>query len=325
MPGLRDDQVALYMKDMYKAAREGYEQIPTVYDKVFKKVTGVKGAGDKHTQILGAGQLTRHTTEGQDINFKAPVQGWEYLVKYWTYSDGIVLTKEAVDDTTKLGNLLKDLANTWGISERVEKEEMAARVFNQGGALSGDWVFNGTHTGNTDSSGDLLYDGQPLFALTGNGHSTKGGSTYHNSIANLDLSPSTFEQVYNLQTSTNNIDERDRKISNPADTILTEKGSDSFLAERIVDTSKGMPGGNLNDINPYYKKVSPLSWDYLTDSAWFIGRRQDRSFQFHERQKPEIRFFRDEKNLGYKASINMRCGVLIKNWRTWTRGNGSSS
>lgn len=330
MAGIRTDQTALYLQDMYKAERESYLEAPTVYDKVFKVTTAEKAAGDKSTQILGAGALQRHTAENQDVNFKSPIQGWEFLVKYHTYSDGITLSKEAVDDTTKLGNLLKDLAGTWGTSVRVEKETMASTVFNRGGDLLGEWVFNGSHTGNSDSSGDLLYDGFPLFNLTGNARSTKGGGTYYNSVASLDLTAANFETVYNLMTSTNNRDERDRIIKLQPDTILVPCGAMRFKAERILLTNQGMPGGQLNDINPYYKQVSIIDWDYLTDGsgtypAWFLGIKQHKDFQFRERQMPEIRFFRDETNLGYKASINVRFGVFIKNWRVWHRGGGTSA
>lgn len=328
---MRKDQLALYTKDSYKAEREGYMELPTKYDKILKVVNNVTGAGDKSTQILGAGALTRHVVEGQDVNYKAPVQGWEFLVKYWTFSDGISLTKEAVDDTVKLGHLLKDLANTWGISRRVEEESLGARPFNQGGNLLGDWVLNGTHTGQTDSSGDMVYDSEPLFNLTGNTRSTKGGGTYYNSVADLSVEPDDFETVYNLHTAINNRDERDRVISNPADTLLVPPGSMRFAAEKIVDTSRGMPGVNLNDINPFYKIVKTIDWDYLDDytsgstEVFYVGKAKSNGIQFHKRQKPEIRFFRDEKNLGYKASINMRMGILVTNFRNWSRGGGTSA
>lgn len=327
MSGLRADQVALYLKDMYKAEREGYQEVETKYDKIFKVKNDVKGAGDKITQILGAGALTRHTVEGQDIVYKSPVQGWEFLVKYHTYSDGIALTKEAVEDTMKLGNLLKELAGTWGKQVRIAKETMASRVFNEGGNLSGDWVFNGTHTGQTATYGDMLYDNKPLFNLTGNSRTTKGGGTYYNSVASLTVTPANFETIYNLHTSTNNRDERDNIVKNPCDTFLVRPGANRFLAERILDTTRGVPGQQLNDVNPYYKLLTVMDWDYLeaAEAAFFVGKRQSDGFQFHERQQSEIRFFRDETNLGYKTSINIRIGVLIKDWRCWTRGGGTSA
>jgi hypothetical protein len=325
MAGLRADQVALYLKDMYKAEREGYTEVETKHDKIFKVVNNVNGAGDKITQILGQGKLTRHTVEGQKIVFKSPVQGWEFYVKYHTFSDGIALSKEAVEDTVKLGNLLKDLANSWGVQVRICKEETGARVFNEGGNLTGDWVFNGSHTGQTAPYGDLLYDNKPMFNLTGNKRSTKGGGTYYNAVASLTLSPANFETLYNLHTATNNRDERDNIVKNPADTLLVRPGANRFVADIIMGTEKGMPGGQLNDINPYYKLCSVIDWDYLesAEGNFYIGKRQSNDFQFRERQQSEIRFFRDENNLGYNASINIRIGILIKNFRTWSRGGGT--
>ena len=325
MAGIRGDQVALYLRDMYKAEHESYTQEPTQYDKVYKVVSGsqVQGAGDKNTQILGAGDLTRHKSENQDVIYKSPVQGWQFLVRYWTYSDGLALSKEAVEDTQKLGNLLKDLAGTWGISERVTKETFAARVFNIGGATDGDAIFNGSHTGNTSPSGNYLYDSYPMFNLTGNARSTKGGGTYYNGVASLTVTPANFETLYNLFTKTNNRDERDRIVNMQPDTLLTEPGQDAFLAERIVDSAVGLPNSQLNDKNPYYKIVTPMFWHYLVDGAFYVGKKQHQDFQFHERQQSEIRFFRDELNLSYKASVNIRVGVFIKNWRVWVRGGGS--
>ena len=327
MAGIRADQTALYLNDMYKASRESYQEVDTKYNQIFKVVNNVEGAGDKITQVLGAGKLKRHTIEGEDVTFKSPVIGWEFLVKYWTFSDGIALSKEATEDTRKLGNLLKDLANTWGKQVRICKEEMAARVFNEGGNLSGDFIFNGTHTGQNDSSGNMMYDSEPLFNLTGNTRSSKGGGTYYNSVAGLTLTPANFETVYNLHTTTNNRDERDNVVKNPADTLLTLPGSSRFLAERILNTERGLPGGQLNDVNPYYKILTAMDWDYLeaAEAAFFVGKRLSDDFQFRERQKPEIRFFRDEQNLGYKTSINLRQGILIKNFRTWSRGGGTSA
>jgi hypothetical protein len=325
MAGIRADQVALYLKDMYKAEREGYAEVETKHDKIFKVVNSISGAGDKISQILGQGKLTRHLVEGQKISFKSPVSGWEFYVKYHTFSDGIALSKEAVEDTVKLGNLLKDLANSWGTQVRLCKEETGSRVFNEGGNLSGDWIFNGSHTGQTAPYGDLLYDNKPLFNLTGNTRSTKGSGTYYNAVAGLTLSAANFETLYNLHTTTNNRDERDNIVKNPADTLLVRPGANRFLADRIMGTEKGMPGGQLNDINPYYKLTSVIDWDYLesAEAAFYIGKRQSNDFQFRERQQSEIRFFRDETNLGYNASINIRIGILIKNFRVWSRAGGT--
>ena len=128
MPGVRLDNPALYAKDMYKAAYEVIDKADTKHDKIYSVKSGVKGAGDKNTQILGLGDLERHLVEGQDIDFRSPKEGWSYYVKYWTFSGGLSLTFEAVQDTVKLGNFLKDLAKTWQESSIHTKEEFGARA-----------------------------------------------------------------------------------------------------------------------------------------------------------------------------------------------------
>jgi len=324
MPGVRLDNPSIYTKDMYKASFEAADQADTMHDKIFKIVTGVKGAGDKNTQLLGLEDLERHTTEGQDINFKSPAEGWSYYTKYWTYSGGLTLTFEAVQDNVKLGNFLKALAATWTEASIHTKETFGAYVFNNGGTLSGHWVFNGTHTNQTDSSGNLMYDSKPLFALSGNEYTHKGGGTYYNSVAGYSLSPANFETIYNLHTATNNRNELDRPSKIKVDTLLTSPGADYLMAKRILLTTEGLPGGQLNDKNIYAGMADPMCWDYLTDSAFYVGKRQHKDFQFHVRQTPLLDFFEDKNNKGYKASFIERFGVLLKN-RPWARGGGSSS
>jgi len=327
MPALSEEIIAIQRKDMYKAQFEGYKETPAKYSEIFSIKNGVTGGGDKETQLLGAGRLTRHTTADQKTNFKAPTQGWDFFVNYWTWSDGLSLTKNMVEDSVKIADLMKAFARTWGKMVRIEKETWGAQVFNNGGVLLGDTVFNGTHPANTATYGNLLYDNKPFFTLEGNARSTKAGGTYFNSVAGLTLTPANFETVYNLHTSTNNRDERDNIVQNPCDTLLVRPGSQRFLADRIVDTQRGMPGVELNDKNPYYKIVSVIDWDYLAaaEAAFYIGKRKHEDIQFHERQAEELRFWRTEDDRGYKASIDVRFGIMIKNFRCWSRGGGSAA
>ena len=327
MAGVRLDNPSIYSKDMYKAAFEVMDGADKQRDKIYKVVTGVNGGGDKSTQLLGLGDLERHTTEGQDINFRSPSEGWSYYVKYWTFSGGLSLTFEAVQDNVKLGNFLNDLAGTWAESSEHTKEEFAARPFNDGGTLSGDFVFNGSWLNNADPSGNLMYDGKPQFALSGNEYTHKGGGTYYNSIAGLTLNAITFQQVYVLHTATNNRNELDRPTKMKIDTLLTRPGDDYLMALRILKTMgdrQSLPGGNMNDTNIYYGLAKPVMWDYITDSAFYVGKAQHRDFQFHERQTPLIDFFEDKTNKGYKASFVERYGILLKN-RPWARGGGTSA
>ncbi len=323
MPGVKLDNPSIYAKDMYKAAFEVREKADLMYPKIYKVVSGVKGGGDKNTQLLGLGDLDRHTVEGQDINFKSPSEGWSYYVKYWTFSGGLTLTFEATQDNVKLGNFLKELAGTWEEASLHTKEEFAARVFNNGGTLLGDFIFDGSWINNADPSGKVLYDGEPLFNLTGNTRSTKGGATYYNSVAGLTISPANFQTIWVLHTATNNRTELDRPAPNSADTLLTRPGADALMARRILK-SEQLPGGQMNDLNPYFELASPMKWDHLTEDAFYLGKRQHKDFQFHERQRALIDFFEDKTNKGMKASYIERYGILIKTFRAWTRAGGSS-
>lgn len=334
MAGFKADQEDAYRKDMYKFEREGVMEEETMYNKIYKVVSGktVTGSGTKDTQKLSAGPLTRHTVEGQDIEFKSPTQGWTTYVKYHTYSDGLTFTPEAIEDTVKLSNMLNDMAGTWGVENRVAKETLAARVFNEGGNLTGDFVFNGSYTGETDPSGNLMYDSEPLFNLTGNTRSTKGGGTYYNSVASAypssgDVLPSHIKTLYNLMTATNNRDEQDRVIRNKPDTVLTKPGNDEIAVWEILNSDLKAQT-ELNNKNVWRGKFkNAYAWDYLTESAIYMGKAQSKNFQWHERMSPQIRFFRNEDNAGYKASIRLRFGPYMKfgSWRDWVRGGGTSA
>lgn len=331
MPGLSIDEVSLYRRDLYKSEREGMKEKATMYDKVLKVVSGsqVDGAGNKETQLLGAGALSRHTAEGQNINFVSPREGWTTYVKYWMYSAGLTFSFEAIQDTRKLGNKIKDLAKTWGREVRVSKETLAARAFNNGGTLLGDFVFNGSWVGETDPSGLLLYDSIPFLNLTGNKRTTKGGGTYYNSVAGLSVTAANFETVYNLMTDTNAKDEEDRDIENEVDTFLSRPGANHFAAKRILN-SEHLAGGQLNDKNPYEGLIKNIwKWSYLSTSenAFFVGKAQHEAIEFHERMAPMMDFFRNNDNAGYKASILNRFGIWFKAgaWRAWGRGGGTAA
>jgi hypothetical protein len=328
MPGLRDDQIAVFRKDMYKFEKDGMKELTPKYPKIFRVIPNCKGPGHKVTQRLESAKFERHTAEGQDIEFRSPIQGWEALVKYWTFSDGLSFSKEAVEDAVKLGNMLNEYARDWGEEGVRIKEQTAALVFNRGGDLLGEWIFDGSYIGETDSSGDMMYDSEPLFNLTGNTRSTKGGGTYYNSFAGYTMTPSNFETVYNHLTATNNRDEMDKEKENPVDTVLCRPGADFLAAKRITQSDK-LPFSQSNDINPYEDLIDEIiKWDFLssTEAASFIGKRQHKSWEFHERQKQETDFFRDRNNRGYKASVDVRFGIFLKPgaWRAWGRMGGSA-
>lgn len=324
--GTRSGLPSIYLKDMYKVKFKDEKAAPMRHKEIFMYVPSATGAGDKETELLGAGSLERHTAEGQDINFSSPAEGWPFYVKFHTYSDGLKLTFEANEDSVKISQLLQKFAKTWTKSSIDARETLGARVFNNGGALSGDFVFNGSHQGQTDPSGDLLHDSKPMFALSGNEYTKKDGSTYYNSIASLTLDPDTFEQVYNLHVATNAFDELGRPIVDAVDTLLTRRGADYTMGRRIYETEKGLPGGNLNDFNPWRNVAKPFDWAYLSTSeaAFFVGKRGSEDLQFIQRMAGSFDYFNDHDNRGSKVSYVERFGIWVKG-RPFSRGGGTSA
>jgi len=327
MPGVRGDNAKLYVKEAYKSFFEKHKQLKPMYSQIFKVVKATEGDGDRETQHINVGKPTEREVENDGINFRSPVQGWTFQVAYKEYTDGLALSKRQVQNSVKVKKLLKTLASGWAIQSIRIKEEHGAIVFNEGGNTSGNAVFNGSFTDNADATGNLLYDSKPMFNLTGNARrifaQTAGQASYYNAVSGLSLTPGNFETLYDLVTVTNAVDERGDKVDMMADTLLTECGAQHRIARRIVETD-GLPFSQNNDINPYRGIVEAMSWRYLDDSsAFYVGKKQHDDFQFHQRQTPEIRYFRDENTLGYNASFNEEFGVFIKNWRCWARGGGT--
>lgn len=324
---LSGDQLALFEKTMYGVARESYQEAPVVHPEIFKMTGDVSGGGDKFTELLGADRLKEHTTENEDIDFHSPVQSWQAWVKYRTFSDGVNFSKNAVEDNVKngeIGKTLQGYANTWGSAIRNEKEIFGANIFTYGGYTSGDAIYQNSWGNEAQLYTNLLPDNKPFFNLTGNARTTKGGATYYNAISSGSLSPSTFRTLYILCADTNAYSEQDRRVANMPDTLLTKVGDDSLTAKTIME-SENLPNSQLNDKNPYRGMLKAIEWGYLTGTAWYIGKRQQDKLQWHDRQKPVIEFFRRPENRGYRATVDVRWGVLIKPgaWRNWSRTGGS--
>jgi len=324
---LTNDQIALMEKDMYGVAREKYQEEKLIHPEIYKMVNNVTGGGDKFTQILGANRLKEHTSETEDIDFHSPVQGWQAWVKYKTFSDGVNFSKNAVEDNVKngeVGKTLKGYAATWGSAIRNEKEIYGANFFTYGGYTSGDAIYKNSWGAETDSSGNLFPDSKPFFNLTGNTRTTKGSGTYYNAISAGSLSATTFETLYVLVVDTNAYSEQDRRVANQVDTLMVQSASDELEAKRILGSSK-KPGSDHNDTNPLEGIVKIVRNPYLTGGSFYIGKANSDELEWHDRQKPLIEFFRRTENRGYRASVDVRWGILAKPgcWRNWGRTAGS--
>ena len=218
---------------------------------------------------------------------------------------------ESVQDAQKVGNLLQTTVGTWGKSVPRTKEKFYAQFFNYGAYTAGHSVFNNTITGVIDdSSGDLIYDGKPFFSTS---HADKVGNTYSNFSASNSLDATNMKTVYNTYVNTNNRSERG-DIIELTPNVLVVPPALRFTAQEILNTTT-VPYSMDRTINVLAAIVDPFVWSYLDDSdAWFLGQLKS-GLMATDRQDVMLDFWQDETNLDYFASINLRYGGCITQWR----------
>ena len=321
---LRYDFPKLLVKDSYKFFFEAYDRNPVLYPQIFSTVTSTS-AFEQKTNALRDIKLKKKK-EGDPVIKANALEGWTVYGKNETYGSKFEFTLELQKDTPaeKIANIVQEVASGWGEGLAVTKETYYATVFNKGGFTSGDGIFNGSITGIvTDPSGDLIYDGKPLFTLTGNARTAKSGTTYYNSIASNNLSVANLQTAYSLMTSTNGYDDNGDRIYLKPDTLLIPQAL-HFTAKSVLENE--WVGGNANlDKNPVQALVQPLEWAYLTDTdAWFLGMKGKGIYAL-ERQAPTIEYYQDNDTKSYYVSIIARWGLMIDNWRYWVGSNLSTS
>lgn len=319
----RNQFTKLMQRDMYKWFFERYDTFNPVYPQVFEVIQS-NSAFEQETTGIGMGQLSERP-EGEEIVNSNALEGFTVYAKNRTYSDSFSLTMETQEDTPaeKIANLLRDLATTWSEGVTATKETYAANVFNYGGYTAGNAIFNGTITGVSnngvaDPSGDFIYDGKPFFALSGNNHTAKNGSTYYNATANA-FSSANLQTAYQLMTVTNNRNERGEIISLMPDTILFNPNLRFSVRQVLENTDTANLKSNVQGL------LKPIEWHYLTDTdAWYVGKAK-KGIKFMERKAPVIDFYQDEKSKKYYATIDTRFGVMVNNWRFWVSNNLATS
>ena len=329
---LTSEQMILFNQEMYPVMNMRYKKKATKFQEIFSlKTDGVKGPGDKETQLLGADKFKKKQVQGQGFTFRSPVQGWQTFVSYDTFFDAVKFDKEEVEDNVKeggIGKTLKNYASSWGEAYRVTKEEFAASFFNQGGYTTGDEIFNGSFGDNTDPSGNYLYDSKPLFNLVGNERTTKDEETYYNARVTSELNETNFGTLYDLMAVTNAKTEIGTPMANKPNMLLTEEGSDNRKGWTIINTigeNGSLPGSGLNDRNYWAGKLRVEDWWALTGGAYYVFEAKAEELQFDDRQKPVIEFYRNKETRSYMATVDTRFGVHLKAgcWNKIARDGGS--
>lgn len=324
------------IEDRYDFLFEGYDQAMSMIDTLFEVKNPTEGSFAQRTTAIGMGKLQQKLVENTSVTYRRPAEAFTAYAVYYDYDDGLSLTKNEVEDfpTSKVRDLAKETIASWGRTLRTTEDDFAATAFTAGAFTAGFQTFKAIIPNViSQQAGGLAYDGFPLFNLSGNLRSSKGGGTYYNSIAASPLNVANYGTLDNLVFVTNAKDERDERV----DTRKMGKVVLWFppqLRDEAVQTIKSeyLPGGNNNDVNPWFNAAALVEWQALitaagtssTSSMWGIMVAKQ-GLTFYRRGKPEVRMFRDEDSGAYKATIRARYGVMPWNFRFLGSANSPTS
>jgi len=307
-------------KDSYTYFWENYPLTSPVSQELFDVVPS-DAAYEQFSSAIGLGELLEKP-EGEDMQTDAPMESYTIVCRNRTFGRTVRFSYESVKDTKKMTNLLMDTVGTWGKMVPVTKEKWYAKFFIYGAYTAGyNSIFDNSITGVvTDSSGDVIYDGQPFFDTA---HEDKVGGSYSNYSASNSLTHTNLKTIFNTYTNTNNRDERGEIFDLQPDVLLIPPAL-RFTAQEILQSTL-IPSSMDNTTNVLETIVSPMVWSYLTDTdGWFLGKKK-MGLMATDREDVTLDFWQDETSLDYFSSIYSRWGGCVNNWRYWYANSISSS
>jgi len=323
------------VKTIYDYSMEAtqYAKTQEKWPMIYKEIS-VDGDHWQSTSVIGPKKLTK-TGQSEGFNVTTVSEGYTVYGSVFDFTDAIAMSYDTVRDIKKFNNILKQAAEGWGEGAIITRDEFYCHPFNYGGYTAGHWSFNGTPESGaqSDTSGNGCYDSASssaivaLFARTGDTykHASKvGGTSYFNALASGALTDTTVANLIKNVEVTNAYDEKDVKIPISVDTIIYPQGQFDAV-EKILESEK-VSGGSLNDKQVVGRKFkNRIEWPQLLDTdAIFVGCAK-KGLKALNRMDPVYDFFEDKKSRCYYATVEMRMGLMMDNWRFWATDNLSQS
>lgn len=304
------------------------------YPEIFTRITGTprpisdgQGSYIQSTSVVGFNMFEEQENEMTEIAEDKIQEGYTTYCKWRTFALKTRISKQAMDDDKNgVISRLMDFSQEWARSYVQTRNQFVADHFNYGGLLSGHAYFNNTvpksngAAGLNDPTGNMIYDGKPLFAASGNNHipydTNKNPNTYYNSAGALNPSYANLKTVWDLMSATNAYDETGNPIIINPNVIMCPKSQEldwqQILQSNILtDTSK----------NVIQSRVEVVANPFLTNAnAWFLIDTSMDGIRFYERKLPDVEFI-DNDNISYIVYCYCRYGSMVKNWRPFAGAN----
>lgn len=307
-----------------------YQKTKEIWPQIFEE-KAIDGDHWQETSVIGP-KLLRKTGQAEGFKVTSGSEGYTVMGSVFDFTDCVAMNYDTVRDVKKFDNILKELAKGWGEGTILTREQFYAGWLNYGGYTAGNWRFNGTPESGaqTDTSGNGCYDSASasaivaLFARTGDTykHTSKiGGSSYYNALASGSLTQATLVSLINLVEVTNAYDEKDNKVPISVDTIVYPQGQWDSIT-RILESDK-IAGGANNDTNAGIKRKikNAIEWAALTDTDAVFAGVAKKGLLALNRMDPVFDFFEEKKERCWLATVEMRMGGMLRNWRYWASDN----
>ena len=338
---VRLDYLNGLVPDAYTYMWEGKDLLYKTYNPIYPKLaiikdtSQIKGGFEKSTNVIGADEM------GDQINYGTAEEDKpiESFPVYWTIktkSKKFKVPREVMRDMKhRAENWLKSYAKDV-VPRMIEttKERIVAAPYKFGGYTSGNAIFNQDDADVNLATGytDFIYDGKPLFALTGNNHTAKNAATYYNALAVTSSSASGQSNgvnfanaitMWNLLTFTNAKMENGQEFDNGQDVcILTSKPSAPDWD--VIQNSTLNPDNNNNASNPLkgmFKEV--IGSPYITTAAQSVMFRKEGMCAYFG--KPQMMFYElyDPEETWLK--VYMDYAIAPRNFRPFVSNNAPTS
>lgn len=303
--GLKADSYEYLMEaDAYSDVKSIYKDLVEVKqtDKAYEMSTSVVEDSDP---------VERGSTEAM-VPVK-PIEGYTTLARVRNFYKMIEVAAEVAEDHQKFKPFMTEVTKKWDTAMKRGKNKFVVNHFNYGGYTAGHDLFYQGLTGVLhDPNGGFVYDGKPLFNLSGNERTSIAGGKYYNAIAkNLDAT--NFEELWKLMTVDNARNEDDTEIEIRPDTLLVNSALD-FPARRLLESTL-IPGKADNDKNVLEGIVDLVATPYFTPKTGWVLMEAKKGLTLYERRTPVIDSWFDHSRKVYFVSIEERYGLMVKNFR----------
>lgn len=281
LPGHFAEELDKLVSSSFKEiAAENYNQLPTMIPEV-AHIEPLREAGSplplyREKVVRVEDYMLEEVEIGDGMEAGSLMEARTHVIKTRKYAKKWEYIKEVLE-ARGLDWMRQDLitsAADFGRQLGLMKEREVAKLYNKGGYTAGHAIFN-NHVPGMAASGianGLLFDGKPLFNLSGNTRSNWLATTYYNATAN-SLSAANITTAKILVNKTNAKDELDREFQQRANTLMVPPALED-TAFSIVEAAQYHGSANYGG-NPF-GDLRVLVWNLLDDAdAWYLMARTD--------------------------------------------------